>query len=232
MKGATKRLFLFDLDGTLILTGGAGVRALDQLFEKRYGICRATSNLRPDGKTDPAIFREIFRRRLNRSPTASEMKNATRVYIQSLRGTLTKKRGYRVMRGIREFLRTAAKRGDALALGTGNFRESARLKLTRSRLWRYFSVGGFGSDSEDRVEILRIAARRASQRYHHSFRRQDIFVVGDTSRDVAAAQRAGFRSIAVATGNIPLKELRKSKPDFLFEDLARVSKVFRMIGNG
>lgn len=226
------KLFLFDLDGTLVLTGGAGVRALDELFEKCYGVSQATASLRPDGKTDPEIFREIFRRRLNRSPAASEMKKATRVYIQSLRGTLTKRSGYRVMRGIREFLRTIASRGDALALGTGNFRESARLKLMRSRLWRYFPVGGFGSDSEDRAEILKIAARRASRQYHRSFRRQDIFVVGDTPRDVLAARRAGFRSIAVATGNTPLKTLRKSKPDFFFEDLSRASEVFRMIQNG
>ncbi len=111
-------------------------------------------------------------------------------------------------------------RGDILlGLGTGNLEKGARIKLSRSLLSPYLPFGGFGSDSEDRAEILQVGHRRAQDRCHKRIPRESVFIIGDTPLDIDAAKKAGYRSVAVGSGQFSQDELRQCSPDFYIPDL-------------
>src|SRR6185437_12565848 len=126
------KLLLFDLDWTLIYTGGAGVRALDHAFEELFKIPQAMKKVSPDGKTDPAICREMVRVHLGRAPQDGEIERLCRGYLDRLRIEIPQSEGYRVLPGIPELLSALSGRTDALiGLGTGNLEEGAQIKLNR-----------------------------------------------------------------------------------------------------
>ncbi|MEK7287040.1 MAG: HAD hydrolase-like protein [Elusimicrobiota bacterium] len=210
-------LLLFDLDGTLLLAGGAGRRAIGRLFEERYGLAGAMEGIDPAGLTDPQIFREVMAKKLARAPKNGEFARLMSVYPRYLRPEVEKSRGFRVMRGIRELLaRLAAIRGVYLALGTGNVELGARIKLRRARLNRFFPVGGFATDAVERGPLIRIAAAKAARYYGRRFRKSEVFVIGDTARDVAAGRVCGFQTVAVDLSLGKTKEILAAKPDFYF----------------
>src|SRR5471032_2412354 len=145
----TNKLLLFDLDWTLIYTGGAGVRALNIAFEKLFRIPQAMKQVSPDGKTDPAICREMIRVHLGRPPEDGEIEKLCRGYLDRLAQEIPEGPGYRILPGIPELLQILSARTDLLmGLGTGNLEEGARIKLARADLMKYFKFGGFGSDAE------------------------------------------------------------------------------------
>ena len=215
-----KRLFLFDLDGTLVSTGGAGLRALSLAFADLYGIADAMKRVNPAGKTDPAIFREMIETHLNRAPEPGEAERLGERYLIHLETEMRVPGGKGVLAGVRDFLEHLADRSDAvLALGTGNLERGARIKLGPHGLNPFFPIGGFGSDAEDRAEVLRFGHRRAEEAARTRISATDVFVIGDTPLDVAAARRAGFRAIAVASGGSTTATLAQTTPDFLLPDL-------------
>lgn len=214
-------LMLFDLDGTLMSTGGAGLRALEKTFLELYGISTLRTAVDPSGKTDPAIFREVIRTFLLREAKADEMLTITETYLQFLKVEMSLAVEVRVYEGVREMLEVLRSQQHVLvALGTGNVERGARLKLEPVGLNPYFSFGGFGSDAENRADVLKTAHRRGEQKLNDKIPASRTYVIGDTPRDVVAARQAGFRSIAVATGNYPLDVLKREKPDFLLNTLS------------
>jgi phosphoglycolate phosphatase len=216
-----KSLFLFDLDWTLIYTGGAGVRALDYAFEKHFGIAAAMKHISPDGKTDPAIIREMIRVHLKRDPQPGELEQLCNAYVDRLRVEVADGPGYIIMPGIPEILGELSEREDVvLGLGTGNLMEGAMVKLARADLMSYFKFGGYGSDSEDRPEVLRIAVQRGEAVAGQKVAPERVFVIGDHVRDILAGQAIGARTVGVATGHITTEEMAKHNPHYIFNDLS------------
>jgi phosphoglycolate phosphatase-like HAD superfamily hydrolase len=213
------RVILFDLDGTLVSTGGAGVRALDSAFLRHQGIRRAMEGVSPAGKTDPLIVVEVFEKKLGRRPAAGEMETLHDSYHEFLAEELARTEGYRVMDGVRAVLDALVGRDDLLlGLGTGNWERGARLKLERAGLNGYFSFGGFGSDAEDRPSVLRAGVRRAEAKLGRAVPPRDVLVIGDTILDVKAGKAIGAVTVAVACGHGREAELRASGPDAYLED--------------
>ena len=223
---------LFDLDGTLVTTGGAGVRALVLAFLELFGVKNSMKGIQPAGKTDPVIIREIFQINLGRGCTAGEQAAVQDKYLGFLGAECEKAEDYRVMEGIPEILRDLMAKKVLLGLGTGNLERGARTKLSRGGLNPFFPFGGFGSDSEDRGEILKIGFQKAQEHADVSLRPEDVFIVGDTELDILAARRAGFRVIAVATGGSSEEVLKKHRPDFFLKDFENKAEFIRIILNG
>jgi phosphoglycolate phosphatase len=225
-----KRIILFDLDWTLIYTGGAGLRALDYAFEQHFKIPEAMKTVSPDGKTDPAIVREMIRVHLQRDPQAGEIETVCRGYIDCLKAEVATSPGYRVLPGIPELLDALSKRPDVLVgLGTGNLEEGARVKLARADLMRFFKFGGYSTDSEDRPEVLRAAVRRGEALAGEQVPPTSVLVIGDNSRDILAGKAIGARTAGVASGPMSYTELAEHTPDFLFHDLSNTAEVLERL---
>jgi phosphoglycolate phosphatase len=208
-------VFLFDIDGTLVLTGGAGLRALERAVLDLHCIEGSCAALRADGKTDRAIVAELFE--LHR--VAGDVDALLERYLVHLAEEVARTDRYEVMPGVREALDLLEGDGAIVGLATGNLVRGAEIKLTRGDLWRRFPFGGFGSDSADRAELVARAIERAEARAGRPLRREEIWVIGDTPRDVAAAHACGVRAIGVATGPHRPDALRASGADVVMETL-------------
>ncbi|PYS55982.1 MAG: hypothetical protein DMG13_01965 [Acidobacteria bacterium] len=203
------KLLLFDVDQTLIHTGGAGLRALDRACRKHLAIENATHGITAHGKTDPAIVREILLARVGSDSTLEiQLQSILESYLSFLREEVQSSPGYRVLPGIVEILQEmSARTGVVLGLATGNVELGARIKLDRGNLNSYFMFGGFGSDSENRTTLVKKAAEAAAQKCGCPIEPEEIFVIGDTPRDIEAGRAAGFRTVGVATGHYSVEQL-------------------------
>jgi len=229
-KPEIRKVLLFDLDWTLIYTGGAGVRALDHAFEKLFGIPEAMKKISPDGKTDPAICREMIRVHLSREPEGPEIENLCRGYLDRLAEEIPVSPGYRILPGIPKLLEELSHHDEVLmGLGTGNLKEGAAIKLARADLMKYFRFGGYGSDAEERPTVLRTAVKRAEALAKKTFGPKDVVVIGDNIRDVQAGQAIGALTVAVASGPMNSDALAASRPDHLFQDLSDTQKVLGVL---
>jgi len=215
------KLLLFDIDQTLINSGGAGLRALDRACLQLFGIPNAMQDIHPHGKTDPAIAREILRVRLNKTAAESgQIESILELYLSFLKDEVRLSPNYRVLPGILSVLDQVLSREDVLiGLATGNIELGARIKLDRGKLNQYFAFGGFGSDAEDRSELVRTAAAKGAARAGKPISPSDTYVIGDTPLDIDAGKRAGFKTVGVATGSYSIEELLDSGatvaiPDF------------------
>lgn len=209
------KLLLFDVDGTLVLTGGAGLRALDRAFEKRRGVRGVSAGMRLAGRTDLAIVSDLYARHDGTDPDGTEMEAFLAAYLPFLDEEVAASTGYQLLPGLPTVLDTLRVKGHVLGLATGNVRMGARHKLTRGDLWHHFPFGGFGDDSRDRANLVRIASERAPRR----FAPEDTWVIGDTPLDIDAARVAGFRALAVSTGIHGGEELEAARPDLLLPTL-------------
>jgi phosphoglycolate phosphatase-like HAD superfamily hydrolase len=212
------RIILFDIDGTLLLTGGAGLEALRRVFRGRYEVPEPVSGIDFHGRTDPMILRAIAEKWLGRDLDAREIRQVAGLYVDALEEVLAESPpGFRVLPGAREAVQALHGRSDvALGLATGNFEPSARAKLRHGGLHRYFTFGGYGSDSEDRVELTRMAAERGRAA---AGRDAPVLVVGDTVHDVRCAVAIGAECLAVATGNAAPDVLRAAGARWTAESL-------------
>ena len=216
-----KYLLLFDLDGTLILTGGAGIRAFHTTFRELFQVKVATDGIRFHGRTDLEIIEDICQTDLHRLPTPEELQAICDRYLAHLQDEVTSSPGYRVMPGIPELLRILSRFPDVrLGLGTGNLEGAARIKLARADLNRYFPFGGFGSDAKERREVLRKAVERGKALFGRTGESVQVVVIGDTDLDVACGREVGAVTVAVATGGDSWETLTAARPDHLLRDLA------------
>ena len=226
------RILLFDLDGTLVLTGGAGVRALDRVFQDLYGLKGAGRGVPFRGRTDLRIIRDIVERKLRRPMAAEEAAAICDRYLPYLEEEVERSPTYRVLPGVPALLTRLAAREDCLlGLGTGNLEAAARIKLARADLNRFFPFGGFGSDAEDRVEVLRRAVARGEARRAQSGADGParVFVIGDTHLDVESGRALGARTVAVATGAGSAEALKRAGPDHLLADLTDPETFLRIL---
>ena len=215
-------LILFDIDGTLVLTGRAGMRAMNLACREVVRTDDAMRGVNFAGRTDWSILDDVMRK-FGRTLDPPLLEELRRSYVRHLEVEIRHRgEGVKdVMPGIRELLETLERRDDvALALLTGNFAESARIKLEHFDLWKYFSCGAFGGDAANRNELVPVAITRARDCGVADVEPERVFVVGDTPNDVECALVAGARPIAVATGGYSMEDLRASGADIVFEDLS------------
>ena len=204
---------LFDIDGTLITTGGAGGEAWKRAFVELYGNPLDIREVTESGMTDPEVGRVALQNILGRDARPRELAAAMGHYLRHLSAAIDESDGYRVMPGVEELLERLVDAGHLLGLTTGNVEAAAHIKLHRGRLNRFFSFGGYGSDSDDRGEITRIALKRATLVYGDDVSAGRAIVVGDTPRDVEGAHAAGIECVGVATGHYTVEQLREAGAD-------------------
>lgn len=225
----SRKVLLFDIDATLLKTGWAGFRALDRIFDELYGVPRATDGIRPAGKTDPLIIREMVEKRVPDRDPDREIPRVVKLYVKYLAEEVEVSPGFRVMPGVPELLEALSRIPHlALGLATGNLEQGAYIKLQRAGLRSYFSFGGFGSDSEDRTEVVLAAIGRAREHLKAEVPLDSIYVIGDTPRDILHGKEAGAKTVAVATGGSDMEELGRHDPDFLFEDFTSTDSVVQI----
>ena len=230
------RLILFDIDGTLLWTNGAGRRAIHRALLDEMGTAGPIDGYRFDGKTDPQIVRELLT--LAGHPECESEDRITAVcrrYVDLLTAELAKPtQSTKLYPGISDLLRALEPYeadGRALVgLLTGNVEAGAALKLRSAGLDpARFTVGAFGSDSHARADLPAVAARRAGERTGHRFSGEDLVVVGDTPDDVACAQPMRARTVAVATGFYDAAALRAAGATHVFENLGDTQAVLRAL---
>lgn len=214
------RLVLFDIDGTLIDTGGAGARSWSWAFERQFGRKIDIAEHSTSGMTDPAIARATFREVMEREPTAEELTRLMASYQAVLPDYVASSPDYRVLDGVEKLLGRLTTAGVLLGLTTGGLEAAAHTKLGRGCLNHFFLLGGYGSDSEDRTALTRAAVGRGRHMLNGQLDLAEVFVVGDTPLDVAAAEGVGAVSVGVASGRYGVDELRAAKADHVLVSLA------------
>lgn len=216
------RLILFDIDGTLIASGGAGLRAFAAVARHTFGQPNGTDGLGFAGRTDASIVREFFRGH----GIAASPENFARFfddYVFWLDHYLDRQAG-RVLPGVWEFLRALRGRGETPVVGllTGNIRLGAEIKLRHYGLWDQFVLGAFSDDHEDRNVLARIALDRGREWTDRRLAGEEVLVIGDTPLDIACAQAIGAPCLAVATGGTSETELRAGGARWVVPSLAEV----------
>jgi phosphoglycolate phosphatase len=191
---------LFDVDETLVHTGGSGARSWTVAFDKLYGIAADIGQHTSAGETDPVVARETFIAVLGRDPSDDELDRIYAQYLLNLADDIVVSEGYRMLPGADLCLGKLGEAGVLLGLVSGAMEGAARTKLIPANLNRFFLFGAYGSDSPDRAELTGIAIEKAS-RLHAGLTPAQVFVVGDTPRDIDAARKEGAVSVGVAPGN-------------------------------
>jgi phosphoglycolate phosphatase len=209
---------LFDVDGTLIDSGGAGARSWRHAFDKLYGIPADIGSHTAAGETDPAVARKTFEAAVGREPTEPELARLFAVYLLMRSEEVRTSEGYRVLEGVEDLLLMLSDAGTMLGLVSGAMEGAARVKLSRADLNRLF--GGYGSDSNDRAMLTRVAIDKAAMLHGHDVTPDRVFVVGDTPLDVEATRAVGAVSVAVASGRFSVEELRSSGAGYVLPSLA------------
>lgn len=208
---------LFDIDGTLIASGGAGKAALEAALAESFGVPHILDKLELSGRTDRAIIADLFRLHVI-DDTPENHERLRDAYLRHLPRFLS---AGRVLPGIADLLAHLAERTDmAVGLLTGNVRAGAKAKLGFFGLYDYFAFGGYGDRHLDRDDVAREAWAEVRRRFNGTIQAERIWVIGDTPLDIRCARAIGARAVAVATGWHSLAELAEHQPDLLLADLS------------
>ena len=225
-------IVLFDVDGTLITSGGTGRRALERAFARVYERPDACEHFSFAGMTDRAIFREGLRA-IGAEGTETEIDILLEDYLAHLTEEVAQAPVYAVHPGIVEALDALSVMSHiALGLGTGNVETGARTKLSRVNLNHYFDFGGYGCDAEPRPELILAGAKRGAARLNHDLGDCRLIIVGDTPKDISAAHANGGECIAVATGGATFEALVDAGGDVVCHDLTDANAMASLLGDG
>ncbi|HJR96733.1 MAG TPA: HAD family hydrolase [Actinomycetota bacterium] len=210
---------LFDVDGTLIVTGGAGTRSWRWAFEQLHGIPADIGEFSEAGMTDPVVARRTFRSVIGREPDPREMARLLAAYLERLPEEVESSESYQVLPGAEDLLRRLCEGGLLLGIVTGALEAAAHIKLARARLNRFFPFGGYGSDSDDRTELTRRAIERAGSILGRTLAPARMYVVGDTPKDIDAARGVGAVAVGVASGHYSMEALSRARADIVLPSL-------------
>jgi phosphoglycolate phosphatase len=210
---------LFDIDGTLLVTGGAGAASWRLAFDELYGIPADIGKFTDAGMTDPDVGRATFQAVLHREPERKEFTRLLERRLHYLHRTVAESEEYRVLPGVQELLPRLIEDGYLLGLVTGNVEAAAHVKLHRAQLNRFFSFGGYGSDSSDRGALTRVALERATMVYGEPLSAAQAIVVGDTPHDVEGAHAAGIACVGVGSHHFNVQQLRDAGADYAITSL-------------
>jgi phosphoglycolate phosphatase-like HAD superfamily hydrolase len=215
----TPRILLFDIDGTLVSTGGAGAVAWRRAFEELHGIPADIGQFTDAGMTDPDVGAKTFEAVLGRRPTSLELAQIVQRRLEHLPEAVAESAKYRVLPGVPERLQQLSRAGHLLGLITGNGDGAAFIKLSRGDLMRWFSFGAYASAGVDRAGIVRRAVARGEAMFGEDVPNTEIFVIGDTPLDIQAAHTVGCTAIGVATGHYDADALREAGADHVVATL-------------
>ena len=215
----TPRILLFDIDGTLVSTGGAGAVAWRRAFEELHGIPADIGQYTDAGMTDPDVGAKTFEAVLGRKPTPLELAQVVQRRLEHLPEAVAESEKYRVLPGVPERLQQLSRAGHLLGLITGNGDGAAFIKLSRGDLMRWFSFGAYASAGVDRAGIVRQAVARGEAMFGEDLPNTEIFVIGDTPLDIQAAHAVGCTAIGVATGHYDADALREAGADHVVATL-------------
>jgi len=224
------KILLFDIDGTLIHSGGSGLHGMNLAFEDIWGIPQALQGIALSGRTDMMILEDGLAR--HHLPWSAERVEQfkSRYFVHLAEDMGRPRSARRIMPGFPQLLeRLRRQRATHAGLLTGNWAKSAEIKLAHFDLWKYFEFGAFADDESDRNKLVPHALRRAQQLYGLGKNHDQVYVIGDTPRDIECARPHGARAVAVATGDYSPDELRAHQPDYLFEDFSNVEAVLGIL---
>jgi phosphoglycolate phosphatase len=216
---ATPHILLFDIDGTLVSTGGAGAVAWRRAFEELHGVPADIGKYTDAGMTDPDVGAQTFEAVLGRKPTPHELAQLVQRRLEHLPEAVAESEGYKVLPGVPERLRQLSRDGHLLGLITGNGDGAAFVKLARGDLMRWFSFGAYATAGIDRPGIVRQAVERGEAFLGQDVPNRQIYVIGDTPLDIDAAHAAECTAIAVATGKYDAGALKDAGADHVVETL-------------
>lgn len=214
-------VLLFDIDGTLISTGGAGRKSMELAFGATHQREDAVSSFQLRGMTDKAIVRQGLEF-IGQPPTEGAIAVVIAKYLEFLAVEVPKiaEDKYIVHAGMREAIAAGKKMGAAIGLGTGNVKDGAKIKLGRVGLFETFTFGGFGDDHEMRPELIRRGAQRGVKHLRVPWSEARVVVIGDTPHDIAAAHAIEAQCMAVSTGGFTIEQLKEAGADWAYETLA------------
>ena len=217
------RLVLFDIDGTLVHTGGAGVKAFARVFATEFQATEGFSSLKFAGRTDVSLVREFFQLH-GIPPSPGNFERFFERYVFWLDHILSSTSN-RMCPGIHPFIEQLRQlpKPPALGLLTGNIRLGAEIKLRHFGLWDHFEIGGFADDAEDRDHIAKVAKKRGTGLLGRRLAGKDVLVIGDTPLDIRCGRAIGAKVLAVATGGANLEALQEHKPDWAVADLTQIT---------
>jgi phosphoglycolate phosphatase len=225
------KLVLFDIDGTLITSRGAGRRAMRTALERVFGAAGGIDQYDLGGRTDTRIVHDVMGA-LGWEPArvTERLDEFFGAYLGGLTSEIGDGRHVVTLPGVSAVVAGLAQSPEALlGLVTGNIEEGARIKLLPTGLWPHFRVGAYGSDHMDRRRLPSLAARRAQALVGHAFAPTDVVVIGDTPHDIDCARAFGAVAVAVTTGQYTRDQLLADRPDHLFDDLGDVDKVLAAV---
>jgi len=214
------KLLLFDIDHTLLFTGGCGTKALNYAFKEVFNLSDGMKGIPVAGRTDPLIVMDVVRANFNREATQREIDEAMSAYAQRLQSEINDISKGHLKNGVIELLEILQKdKENLLGVLTGNIKKGADIKLEAFNISGYFELGAYSSDYADRNKLVPVAVNRAEKISAGNFSIGDpVIVIGDTPYDVACAKAGGAYSIAVATGPYSVDVLKESAPDLIIND--------------
>jgi phosphoglycolate phosphatase-like HAD superfamily hydrolase len=230
-----RRLILFDIDGTLLHAGGVGRRAFSKAFFDLFQVEDAYEGTVARGRTDPGLIQEISERTLGRSLSLSEYQMLRKSYVEAFRMEIVHADKYRLMPGATALLRELNNSQKcALGIETGNFQETAQIKLQHGNLHHFFSSGGFGCDaggygceSQNRAQIVQTAIARAEESHGDSFDR--VLVIGDAPQDIEAAKANDAAALLVLTGGVTTDDPSTAKADLVVDNLEDLTLIVEFL---
>lgn len=217
------KLVLFDIDGTLVRTGGAGIEAFRRVFVSEFDATDGFEKLKFAGRTDTGLVREFFE--YHKIPVTEENQERFFEHYVFLLDYILAQSAPWPCEGVTDFIAAlqALPQPPMLGLLTGNIRLGAEIKLRHSGLWDVFVMGGFGDDNEDRNLIARVARERGSRLLGRELEGREMVVIGDTPHDIRCGKFIGAKVLAVATGGATLDELKAHQPDWAVSNLRSVT---------
>lgn len=220
------KLILFDIDRTLIGRSQCHHDAFYHAFKKVYNVTADIRIINYGGMTDPTILMEVLKKVGLKEDLIKSRMNEALIEIAGYFDKNVKCDDIPVLDGVRELLNELDNQDVIMGLITGNLESIAWGKMKKVSLDHYFKLGGFGSDNTNRTELVKIAIKRAEEKFDF---KGTVFVIGDTPRDIKAGLEVGVKTLGVATGTYSMEELKKSGADFVFEDLKEKDEIIRVI---
>jgi phosphoglycolate phosphatase-like HAD superfamily hydrolase len=218
-------LFLWDIDMTVLWTGGAGLAAMNRAFAELYGIAGAYDGIAFSGRTDLSLFREaLAAHRVVAPDFEAEVARYEAAYVRHLAETLPAHAGH-VLPGVRQVLASLAGLDEAAqGVATGNFERGAALKLAHYGVDEHLRAGAYGDDAEDRPALVALAARRLARHHARAGGWRSVVVIGDSPLDVGAARANDFVAVGVATGQSDVATLSQAGAHLVLPDLGDVDE--------
>lgn len=222
-----KKLLLFDIDGTILTTFGQAKNAFSIALKEVFGTDGQINSFSWSGKLDQNIVFELMEGAgFGKDFIQKNLSKTLRLYEKILKETIKPEKVI-LKEGIVEVLEKASKDGDILmGLCTGNTPEGARIKLSSVNLYKFFSIGAYGTDAKKRDELPPIAKKRAEKFFNVKIEEKNVFVIGDSPADIESAKANGYWSVGVFSGFHKREELEKCKPDLLLKNFKEGEEIF------